>query len=126
MANRRWLRDAADAAGLPDAATLDAAGLAALAPRDAAAAKVLAEYVDNVALGIANLQQVLGIGVFVLHGDPAGAGEPFRAAVEVAARERAFAHPGGPVRVVLGTADDAATLRGAAALVLSHALHVAF
>ena len=70
--------------------------------------------------------QVLGIGMFVLHGEPAGAGEPFRAAVEEVARRRAFAHPGGPVRVVLGTADDAATLRGAAALVLSHALHVAF
>lgn len=126
LANRRWLRSAAAAAGLPDAATLTAAALAALAPRDPAAARVLAEYTENVALGVANLQQMLGIGLFVLHGEPAGAGEPFRAAVEEAARRRAFAHPGGPVRVVLGTPDDAATLRGAAALVLSHALHVAF
>ncbi|WP_143448536.1 ROK family protein [Kineosporia sp. A_224] len=126
LANRQALHAAAQAAGLPGAAGLDLSGLVALAPRDAAAARVLAGYTDSVALGIANLQQVLGVGLFILHGDPAGAGEPFRAAVEVAAREQAFAHPGGPTRVVLGTADDVATLRGAAALVLSKALHVAF
>jgi hypothetical protein len=46
--------------------------------------------------------------------------------VEQAVRNRAFTHPGGPARVVLGTADDIAALRGAAALVLSQALHIAF
>jgi predicted NBD/HSP70 family sugar kinase len=87
---------------------------------------VLTEYTENVALGIANLQQILGCSLFILHGDPAGAGESFRAAVEQAARNLAFDHPGGPVRVVLGTTDDVAALRGAAALVLSQALHIAF
>jgi predicted NBD/HSP70 family sugar kinase len=96
------------------------------APRDPRAAALLAEYTENVALGIANLQQILGCSLFILHGDPAGAGEPFRAAVEQAARNQAFDHPGGPVRVVLGTTDDVAALRGAAALVLSEALHIAF
>jgi len=126
LANRRWVQRAAAEAGIPDADTLDVAALVARAPRDPRAAAVLAEYTENVALGIANLQQILGCGLFILHGDPAGAGEPFRAAVEQTARNQAFAHPGGPVRVVLGTTDDVAALRGAAALVLSQALHIAF
>ncbi len=126
LASRGWLRKEAATRGLPRSRTVDAAWLADLAPRDPVAAGLLAEYTENVALGVANLQQVLGIGLFILHGDPAGAGEPFRAAVEVEARSRAFAHPGGPTRVLLGTADDVATLRGAAALVLSRTLHVSF
>jgi predicted NBD/HSP70 family sugar kinase len=126
LANRRWVQRAAAEAGISDADTLDVAALVARAPRDPRAAAVLAEYTENVALGIANLQQILGCGLFILHGDPAGAGESFRAAVEQVARNQAFAHPGGPVRVVLGTTDDVAALRGAAALVLSQALHIAF
>jgi predicted NBD/HSP70 family sugar kinase len=126
LVNRRWVQRAAAEAGLPNPATSDLASLAALAPRDQRATAVLAECTENIALGIANLQQQLGLSLFILHGDPAGAGEPFRAGVEQAVRNRAFTHPGGPARVVLGTADDIAALRGAAALVLSQALHIAF
>lgn len=69
---------------------------------------------------------MLGIGLFILHGDPSAGGELFRGMVEERARARAFAHPGGLIRVVLGTSDDTSALRGAAGIVLSRSLHVAF
>ena len=41
-------------------------------------------------------------------------------------RRQAFAHPGGEPRVVFADPDDFATLRGAASIVLSRSLDVAF
>lgn len=126
IAATRWLRAEAAARGLAGAPHPGTAAVAALAGTDAAAADLLARYAANIAVGIANMQQTLGLRVFILHGDVVGGGEPFRAAIEAHVHERAFRHPGGPAQIVFGDTDDHATLRGAAAIVLSRSLHVAF
>jgi predicted NBD/HSP70 family sugar kinase len=103
-----------------------AARLARLAVTNSTARQLLSEYGSNIAIGLANLQQTLGLGLFVVHGEPTGAGEELRAAIEAQVRRRAFAHPGGLPRVVFADADDYAAFRGAAGIVLSQSLHVAF
>ena len=81
---------------------------------------------EHLAVGIANLQQILGIGLFIVHGDPVGGGEALRSAIEQHVRGQAFAHPGGEPSIVFADIDDYATLRGAASIVLSRSLDVAF
>ena len=60
------------------------------------------------------------------HGERGGGGEPLRSAIENHVRSRAFAHPGGPARIVFAETDDYAVLRGAAVGVLFRSMHVAF
>ncbi len=126
LATTRWLRAEAARRGLDGAKTISAARLAAVAATDPVAAELLREYALNIGIGIANIQQSLGMGLVIVHGDPVGGGEPFRAEVEKQVRRRAFDHPGGPVRIVFAEADDYATLRGAAVSVLFRSMHVAF
>jgi predicted NBD/HSP70 family sugar kinase len=126
LAATRWIRAEVARRDDLDPKIGSAARLAALARTDAAAAAVLAEYAANIALGLANIQQSLGLGLFIVHGDLVAGGESFRKAIETQVRERAFAHPGGPPRIVFADTDDYATLRGAAAIVLSRSMQVAF
>jgi predicted NBD/HSP70 family sugar kinase len=126
LAATRWLRDEAAQRGLPQPKTIGAARLTALAPQNPAAAALLEDYAANIAVGIANLQQILGIGLFIVHGEPVGGGEALRSSIEDHVRRQAFAHPGGEPRVVFADPDDYATLRGAASIVLSRSLDVAF
>jgi predicted NBD/HSP70 family sugar kinase len=123
MAATRWLRAEAQARGLN---TADPARLAELSQDNRHAAELLSEYALNIGIGIANIQQSLGSGLFVVHGDPVGAGEPLRFAIETHLRRRAFEHPGGPPRIAFAEPDDYAALRGAAVSVLFRSLHVAF
>jgi predicted NBD/HSP70 family sugar kinase len=126
LATTRWIR--AEVARRPGVApgSATAVRLAQLAPTDPIAADILGRYAANIALGIANIEHSLGLGVFIVHGDLVGAGEPFRAEIESQVRKRAFAHPGGPARIILAGTDDYDTLRGAAAIVLSRSMDIAF
>ncbi len=126
LAATRWLHRAAAERGVRGARTTTVARLVDRAGDDPAAAAVLRDYVANVGLGIASLQQILGVGLFIVHGDPVQGGEQMRADIEAEVRRRAFPHPGGAPSVQFADADDFATLRGAAAVVLSGSLNVAF
>lgn len=126
VASTRWLREEAAALGLAQPSRTSAASLVAAAPDDPVARDLLDRYTANLAVGLANIQQTLGIVLFVVHGDPVGGGEQLRAAIEEQVRRRSFAHPGGLARVVFADRDDLATVRGAAGIVLSRSLNVAF
>jgi predicted NBD/HSP70 family sugar kinase len=126
LTSTRWLRGEAASRGLPNPRRMGAAKLARLAVANPIAAQLLSEYSSNIAIGLTNLQQTLGLGLFIVHGEPTAAGEELRAAIEAQVRERAFVHPGGLPRVVFADPDDYAAIRGAAGIVLSRSLHVAF
>lgn len=125
IATHRWLRAEAARRQLPSANTMTTGPLARLAARGhPGAAELLDEYASNLAVGITNLQQILAPGLFILHGDVAAGGEAFRTAIERDVRAYMPTHPGGAAQITFAPADDHATLLGAAALVLSHALEL--
>ncbi|MEU1472791.1 ROK family protein [Streptomyces sp. NPDC005761] len=115
VATTRWLRGRAAEHGLAP----EAASLAALtASGTPAAAEVVAQYAENLVLGLATVQQLFACGLFVLHGEALDGGEPFRLMVE--SRLRADTLGGGEMpTVILGEAEDTGALLGAAGLVLS-------
>jgi predicted NBD/HSP70 family sugar kinase len=125
IASIRWLRAEARRRKLKSAASLDVRKLTALASDDASAHDLLASYAGNIAVGLANLTQLLTPGLFILHGDAVGGGETFRALIEEATRARVFAHVRDKVSVVQSELDQQATVLGAAGLVLSETFHLA-
>ncbi|PSK93804.1 glucokinase [Murinocardiopsis flavida] len=120
VATDGWLRERAAALGLPPGTGVGA--LAAAAGRGGAAAALLDEYAANLALGLANVQQLCAPGLFVLHGGARGGGERLRAGIESRLRDAASGTgaPAPEVRFSEETGDDAALL-GGAGLVLSEA-----
>lgn len=122
IASLRWLRAEAARRKIAGADEIDAATLVAMGDEGSA---LLETYADNLAVGLANLTQLLNPGLFILHGDAVGGGEPFRGLVEQASRERVFGHVQGSLRVVLSELDLQATVLGAAGLVLSETFHLA-
>lgn len=119
IATLRWLRAEARRLRLPDARKLDAAALMALAERSAEADDLAVRYADNLAIGLANLAQLLDPELMILHGDVVRGGEELRSRVEGAVRRRALAHLRSGITVTLSALDQRATLLGAAGLVLS-------
>ncbi|PGH47345.1 hypothetical protein CRI70_29005 [Streptomyces sp. Ru87] len=118
LATTGWLRARARAAGLGDDTSLDA-----LVNRGGeSAGRVVEEYVRNLALGLANMQQLFAPGLFILHGEAREGGERFRAALEERLREAGAFEGAEQPRVLVSTAavDDVALL-GGAGLVLSRA-----
>ncbi|MFD1271032.1 ROK family protein [Streptomyces kaempferi] len=117
VATTRWLRARACAAGLGDGVSL-----AALVERDdEAARRTVAEYAENVALGLVNIQQLFAPGLFVLHGEAREGGERFRTLIEERLRsDVASAGAELPQVSVSGAAVDDVALLGGAGLVLSH------
>lgn len=116
LATTTWLRASAAQAGLPSPRSATAASIAKRAATgDERAAALLERYAEHLALGIANLNQTLDPGLFILHGDAEGGGERFRRSVEEAARRRAR----GPLDVVFSSLGDMGPVLGAAALVLA-------
>ena len=91
---------------------------------DKAAAKLLDEYADNIAVGLANLTQMLSPPLYIVHGDAVGGGEKFRAMIEERTRARVMSHMRPTVHVVLSELDQGAALLGAAGLVLSETFHL--
>lgn len=123
VATLGWLRREAVALGLPDAEQATTASLSVLAAADARA--LLQRYVDHLALGLANLVNLLGTRRIVLHGDVVGGGEQMRAALEAAVRVRSLGHLRDDVVVSLSPLDADAALLGAAGLVLSETFRLA-
>lgn len=121
IATLRWLRSEARRAGLPRSSSLDCKRLSVLAATgDVGASALLDRYADHLAVGLANVHQILGSTTFILHGDAVGGGDAFRRRVEEAACRRAL----NPVDVVLTELGDQATILGAVAVVLSELLHI--
>src|SRR5690606_11950431 len=75
LATNRWLRRRADKLGLRNARRTTVAKLAGLRDTDERVAELLDEYAANLALGLGNIEQMLGPGVFILHGDAVAGGE---------------------------------------------------
>ncbi|MBP0457165.1 ROK family protein [Streptomyces montanisoli] len=117
VATTRWLRARAAALGLGADRTLGS-----LVPDgDERAGRLVAEYAENLVLGLVNVQQLFAPGLFVLHGEAKEGGEHFRALLETRLRRDVAASGAELPRVVVSEAavDDVALL-GGAGLVLSH------
>ena len=112
IATLRWLRAEARSRRIKGWETVDAAGLV-----DRGETQLLERYADNLAVGLANLVQVLNPEALILHGDAVGGGETFRSLVEDAVHARSLGYLRPEIR--LSTLDQRATLLGAAGLVLS-------
>jgi predicted NBD/HSP70 family sugar kinase len=125
VASLRWLQREARRRRVKGAATLDAAHLVAAAADSPTAAALLDEYADHLAIGLANLVQLLTPPLLILHGDVVGGGEVLRARIDAAVRARVLPYLRDDVRVVLSELDQRAGLLGAAALVLSETFRLA-
>lgn len=119
VATLGWLRREAKALGLPGAARLDSAALVAAAGTDETASALMTSYAENLAVGLSVLVNLLGAKQLLLHGDVVTGGEPLRAAIEEATRERSLGYLRDEVSVRLSALDTDAGLLGAAGLVLS-------
>jgi predicted NBD/HSP70 family sugar kinase len=125
IATLRWLRAEASRLELPKAATLDARALVDLAESGSTdASSLLDEYAINLAIGLANLSQILSPRFFILHGDVVGGGETLRALIEQKTKERVLGYLQDELQVVLSELDQRAGLLGAAGLVLSETFHL--
>jgi predicted NBD/HSP70 family sugar kinase len=123
IATLPWLREQASALGLPKAARTTSATLTASTAPEAEA--LLQTYADNLAVGLANLVNLLGTRRIVLHGDVVGGGEAMRARIEEATRARVLGYLRDDVQVMLSPLDADAALLGAAGLVLSETFKLA-
>lgn len=118
VATLPWLRREAEREGLDVAPAMTCAELVAQAETVPAAEALLRRYLRNVAQGIADLEQVLGLQRYLVHGDVGHGG---RRAEEILAEEldgmlnRRRALP----LVTAVADDDRSTLLGAAGLLLS-------
>jgi predicted NBD/HSP70 family sugar kinase len=121
IATIRWLRSEAERVQLPKASRMDAAKLRELAHESRAARRLFEDYADHLAIGLANLAHILGVTLFVLHGDAVGGGDEFRGLIEQAVRERTLPGLNEEIKIVLSELDQRAAVLGAAGLVLSSA-----
>ncbi len=119
IASLRWLQREARRRRIRGAGNLGARQLVAAAAESATANELLDEYADHLAIGLANLVQVLTPPLLILHGDVVGGGEVLRERIEKAVKARVHAYLRDEVRVVLSELDQRAGLLGGAALVLS-------
>lgn len=125
IATHRWLRAEATRLDLPSARRMTVGPLARLAAKghpDAAA--LFDRYASNLAVGIANLQQILAPDLFILHGDAPAGGEALRSRIEHHVRASLPARPGSHPQIAFTDLNDHATLLGAAGLVLSRSLQL--
>ena len=119
VASLGWLRQEARRRRLRDPSSLDAARLVAVASSGRVATGLLDDYADHLAVGMANLVQLLNPRLIILHGDVVGGGEILRARIEHHVQERVLPNLRDGLRVELSDLDQRAGLLGAAALVLS-------
>ena len=118
VATLPWLRREAERAGFPESAQMTCAVLVERASHDRAAASLLRRYLSNVAQGIADLEQTLGLQRYLIHGD---VGQGGRVVEEILTEElstmlnRRRALP----QLTAVSDDDRSTLLGAAGLLLS-------
>lgn len=119
VATLGWLRDRAAEGGLPDARSLDSRSLTALAEAGSNAAIALLDlYARNLAIGIANNEQILAPGHYIMHGDASTGGDAMREALQTWVT-RLAPERGHPPTVMFARDPDQITLLGGAGLVLS-------
>ncbi len=120
-----WMREQAKALGIKKADSLTAVDLVRQSEQgDEAAKTLLHRYANNLAIGIANLQQTIAPDTFILHGDAAAGGEMMRTLIEDHARALVPPRPGSTLKVLSSNDGHLTSVSGAAALVLSHQLAV--
>ncbi len=125
IASTRWLRSECARRGIAGGRDTTPGRLAKRADGgDAAAAELLRDYADNLAIGLANLVQLLSLRLFIVHGDVVHAGEPFRAELERRVIARSMPALAEGIEVVFSELDQDSGLLGAAATVLAHHLGV--
>ncbi|HTH99883.1 MAG TPA: ROK family protein [Acidisoma sp.] len=123
IATLSWLRREARKASLPNADIIDSQKLAEQASAGSTgAAELLDRYARNLAIGIANLQQMLASNLYVLHGDVALGGQMMIDAITGHVRRFVPGRPGSEVSIVVNEARDRAAMLGAAGLILSDLL----
>ena len=123
IATLPWLRAQAAAAGLAHARRTTTASLTA--DGSPAALALLDAYADNLALGLANLINLMGTRRLVLHGDVVGGGAPMLARLQAATERRVLGYLSDDVTLMLTGLDADAALLGAAGLVLSDTFRLA-
>lgn len=125
VASTRWLRAESVRRGIPGGHETTPGRLAKRAVGgDSAAQEVLDVYADNLALGLANLVQLLSLRVFILHGNVVQAGEPFRAELQRRVIARSMPALADGIEVLYSELDQDSGLLGAAAMVLAKHLGV--
>ncbi|MGA8116997.1 MAG: ROK family protein [Actinocatenispora sp.] len=122
LTTNRWLRRRAEELGIRGARRTTVARLAGARVDDPAADALLDEYALNLALGLGNIEQILGPGVFILHGDAVAGGEALRDDLQRHLRDESPRWHGEGPRVVLADPHADAVLMGCAGLVLSNNL----
>jgi predicted NBD/HSP70 family sugar kinase len=119
VATLGWLRQAAAELNLPEAERVDSAGLVRMSTEgNAAATGLLDLYARNLAVGMANNEQVLGSGTYIMHGDVCGGGEQMRTSIQ-AWMDKLTLDRGQPPTVLFADVQDPMTLLGGGGLVLA-------
>lgn len=125
LASTRWLRAESVRRGIAGGHNTTPGRLAKRAAAgDSAARQLLDDYADNLALGLANLVQLLSLRVFILHGNVVHAGEAFRAELERRVVARSMPALTDGIEVLYSELDQDSGLLGAAAMVLAKHLGV--
>lgn len=123
VASTRWLRAEAARRGVVGGRGTSPRRLGARAAAgDVGARALLADYADNLAIGMANLVQLLSVRFFIVHGDVVHAGEDFRRLLHERVVARSMPALADGIEVLFSELDQDAGLLGAAATVLSHHL----
>ena len=120
IATTAWLREQAEGLGVLEH---DLAAWERRATWDPRAAVVVADYARNIAVGLANIQQLCMPGLFILHGEAACASDGFRATVLATLQD--LSRTGGETEPRLATTslgEDDSTLLGGVALLLHRGL----
>ncbi|MBW3536943.1 MAG: ROK family protein, partial [Actinobacteria bacterium] len=120
VATLGWLRRRAAEHKILRADELDAATLAENARSGSELHRaLLEEFADNLALGLANLMQLLTPELIVLNGDVVSGGETLRKEIERRTKQRCLPHIATRVKIAFSELGASAPLLGAAGLVLS-------
>ncbi|MCY0906271.1 ROK family transcriptional regulator [Arthrobacter sp. H14-L1] len=119
VATLGWLCKKSAQMGLDEAATMTSEKLAAQSDDgNAHAAELMDLYARNLAVGMANNEQVLASGTYIMHGDVCGGGPRMLSAVQ-GWMTRLAPERGMPPLVLFAEQPDIITLLGGAGLVLS-------
>lgn len=125
IANRRWLRERAAQLGIerPDSLTL-AELTRRRAPSEPSVAALLSEYMENIAVGVAAMAQIIDPQIIVLHGDIAACDEETIGLLRARTHERVIPDLTDLPEIEVSPLDNRAALLGSAGLVLSETYQV--
>lgn len=120
VATLAWLRTQARALGLTSPEEISASVLVESTKAGSAGHRnLLIQYVDNIALGLANLEHTFGLGTYILHGDVAEGGEAIQHLLQERIVELSPHREPEPI-VILACKPDRSRILGATGLVLSN------